>query len=219
MTRLNILYEDNHIIVVYKYPGMLSQSDNTKDLDMLSLIKIYLKERYHKSGQAYVGLVHRLDRPVGGVMVYAKTSKAASRLSDQIRNKQMIKKYYALVHGFMEEENGVLKNRIEKINNKKVLLDTPNGKEALLKYNTIKKINNFSLVDITLLTGRYHQIRLQFSSRNHPLYGDYLYGTKNEKELALIAYSLSFKHPTTQEQLSFEIDIKNTNFNKILINC
>ena len=113
MIRLNILYEDNHIIVVYKYPGMLSQSDNTQDLDMLSLIKIYLKERYHKPGQAYVGLVHRLDRPVGGVMVYAKTSKAASRLSEQIRSKQMIKKYYAFNLVCMKEIYGILQNKIE----------------------------------------------------------------------------------------------------------
>ncbi len=219
MIKLNILYEDNHIIVVYKYPGMLSQSDNTKDLDMLSLIKLYLKDRYHKPGQAYVGLVHRLDRPVGGVMVYAKTSKAASRLSEQIRNKQMIKKYYAIIHGYMNEENGILKNKIEKLDNKKVLLDSKNGKDAILKYATIKKWNNYSLVDITLLTGRYHQIRLQFSSRNHPLYGDYLYGAKNEKELALIAYSLFFLHPVTKEQLTFQINVNNTYFGKILKNC
>ncbi len=219
MIRLNILYEDNHIIVVYKYPGMLSQSDNTQDLDMLSLIKIYLKERYHKPGQAYVGLVHRLDRPVGGVMVYAKTSKAASRLSEQIRSKQMIKKYYAIIHGCMKEKYGILQNKIEKLDNKKVLLDTPSGKDALLKYEIIRTINNYSLVDITLLTGRYHQIRLQFSSRNHPLYGDYLYGAKNEKNLALIAYSLTFLHPVTKEKLTFEIDINNTYFGKILTNC
>ena len=138
-------------------------------------------------------------------------------LDNKDKNKEVTAKYDVIV--FDAEPEGICAAISAARNNKKVLLDTPNGKEALLKYNTVKKINNFSLVDITLLTGRYHQIRLQFSSRNHPLYGDYLYGAKNEKELALIAYSLSFKHPTTQEQLRFEIDIKNTNFNKILINC
>ena len=114
MTRLVILYEDNHIIVVYKFPGILSQSDNTKDLDMVSIIKTYLKERYHKPGNVYLGLVHRLDRPVKGVMVFAKTSKAAARLSKQIRNGQMHKKYYAVVEGILKEKEGILENKIVK---------------------------------------------------------------------------------------------------------
>ena len=215
MTRLVILYEDNHIIVVYKFPGILSQSDNTKDLDMVSIIKTYLKERYHKPGNVYLGLVHRLDRPTKGIMVFAKTSKAAARLSEQIRNGQMHKKYYAVVEGILKEKEGILENKIEKIDNKKVLIDTPNGKEAKLKYKVIKEKDNLSLVDITLLTGRYHQIRLQFSSRNHPLYGDTLYGSKYKGDLALISYSLSFIHPTTKEKMCFEIKINSqimTNF-------
>lgn len=215
MTRLVILYEDNHIIVVYKFPGILSQSDNTKDLDMVSIIKTYLKERYHKPGNVYLGLVHRLDRPVKGVMVFAKTSKAAARLSKQIRNGQMHKKYYAVVEGILKEKEGILENKIEKIDNKKVLIDSPNGKEASLEYKVLKEKDNLSLVDINLLTGRYHQIRLQFSSRNHPLYGDTLYGSKYKGDLALISYSLSFIHPTTKEKMCFEIKINSqimTNF-------
>ena len=215
MTRLVILYEDNHIIVVYKFSGILSQSDNTKDLDMVSIIKTYLKDRYHKPGNVYLGLVHRLDRPVKGVMVFAKTSKAAARLSKQIRNGQMHKKYYAVVEGILKEKEGILENKIEKIDNKKVLIDTPNGKEARLEYKVLKEKDNLSLVDITLLTGRYHQIRLQFSSRNHPLYGDTLYGSKYKGDLALISYSLSFIHPTTKEKMCFEIKINSqimTNF-------
>lgn len=215
MTRLVILYEDNHIIVVYKFSGILSQSDNTKDLDMVSIIKTYLKDRYHKPGNVYLGLVHRLDRPVKGVMVFAKTSKAAARLSEQIRNGQMHKKYYAVVEGILKEKEGILENKIEKIDNKKVLIDSINGKEAKLEYKVIKEKDNLSLVDITLLTGRYHQIRLQFSSRNHPLYGDTLYGSKYKGDLALISYSLSFIHPTTKEKMCFEIKINSqimTNF-------
>ena len=215
MTRLVILYEDNHIIVVYKFSGILSQSDSTKDLDMVSIVKTYLKDRYHKPGNVYLGLVHRLDRPVKGVMVFAKTSKAAARLSEQIRNGQMHKKYYAVVEGILKEKEGILENKIEKIDNKKVLIDSPNGKEARLEYKVLKEKDNLSLVDINLLTGRYHQIRLQFSSRNHPLYGDTLYGSKYKGDLALISYSLSFIHPTTKEKMCFEIKINSqimTNF-------
>ena len=215
MTRLVILYEDNHIIVVYKFSGILSQSDSTKDLDMVSIIKTYLKDRYHKPGNVYLGLVHRLDRPVKGVMVFAKTSKAAARLSKQIKNGQMHKKYYAVVEGILKEKEGILENKIEKLDNKKVLIDSQNGKEAKLKYKVLKEKDNLSLVDITLLTGRYHQIRLQFSSRNHPLYGDTLYGSKYKGDLALISYSLSFIHPTTKEKMCFEIKINSqimTNF-------
>ena len=215
MTRLVILYEDNHIIVVYKFSGILSQSDSTKDLDMVSIVKTYLKDRYHKPGNVYLGLVHRLDRPVKGVMVFAKTSKAAARLSKQIRNGQMHKKYYAVVEGILKEKEGILENKIEKIDNKKVLIDSQNGKEAKLKYKVIKEKDNLSLVDINLLTGRYHQIRIQFSSRNHPLYGDTLYGSKYKGDLALISYSLSFIHPTTKEKMCFEIKINSqimTNF-------
>ena len=215
MTRLVILYEDNHIIVVYKFSGILSQSDSTKDLDMASIIKTYLKDRYHKPGNVYLGLVHRLDRPVKGVMVFAKTSKAAARLSKQIRNGQMHKKYYAVVEGILKEKEGILENKIEKIDNKTVLIDSQNGKEAKLKYKVIKEKDNLSLVDINLLTGRYHQIRIQFSSRNHPLYGDTLYGSKYKGDLALISYSLSFIHPTTKEKMCFEIKINSqimTNF-------
>ena len=215
MTRLVILYEDNHIIVVYKFSGILSQSDSTKDLDMVSIVKRYLKDRYHKPGNVYLGLVHRLDRPVKGVMVFAKTSKAAARLSKQIRNGQMHKKYYAVVEGILKEKEGILENKIEKLDNKKVLIDSPNGKEAKLEYKVIKEKDNLSLVDINLLTGRYHQIRIQFSSRNHPLYGDTLYGSKYKGDLALISYSLSFIHPTTKEKMCFEIKINSqimTNF-------
>ena len=127
----------------------------------------------------------------------------------------MHKKYYAVVEGILKEKEGILENKIEKIDNKKVLIDSPNGKEARLEYKVLKEKDNLSLVVINLLTGRYHQIRLQFSSRNHPLYGDTLYGSKYKGDLALISYSLSFIHPTTKEKMCFEIKINSqimTNF-------
>ena len=198
MTKLDILYEDNHIIVVFKPAGILSQADKSGDVDMITIIKSYLKEKYNKPGNVYLGLVHRLDRPVSGIMVFAKTSKAASRLSEEIRNNKMHKKYLAIIHGYLDVKEGTLVNRIEKLDNKKVLIDTPKGKEAVLNYKVIKEKNNLSLVDINLVTGRYHQIRLQFASINHPLYGDYLYNKKDTNKLALVCYSLSFIHPTTK---------------------
>ena len=191
--------------MVIKPVNVLSQADNTNDEDMLTLIKKYIKEKYQKPGNVYLGLVHRLDRPVGGIMVFAKTSKAASRLSDQIRNNQMHKSYYAVVHGILQNKEGTLKNKIEKLDNKKVLIDTPNGKEAILNYKVIKEKDNLSLLDINLVTGRYHQIRLQFANIDHPLYGDNLYGKKDNKNIALFAYKLSFLHPTTKEELTFEV--------------
>lgn len=205
MTKLDILYEDNHIIVVFKPAGILSQADKSGDVDMLTIIKSYLKEKYNKPGNVYLGLVHRLDRPVSGIMVFAKTSKAASRLSEEIRNNKMHKKYLAIIHGYLDVKEGTLVNKIEKLDNKKVLIDTPKGKEAVLNYKVIKEKNNLSLVDINLVTGRYHQIRLQFASINHPLYGDYLYNKKDTNKLALVCYSLSFVHPTTKKNMNFNL--------------
>ncbi len=204
MNNLNILYEDNHLIVVIKPAGILSQADNTKDEDMLTIIKKYLKEKYNKPGNVYLGLVHRLDRPVGGIMVFAKTSKAASRLSEQIRNNEFHKSYLALIYGIMEPLNGSLKDKIEKLDNQEVKLNTPNGKEALLNYETLKVKDNISLVKVNLVTGRYHQIRVQFASRNHPLLGDHKHGKKDNYNLCLFAYELSFKHPVTKELLTFK---------------
>ena len=203
MVKLNILYEDNHIIVVFKPAGILSQADKTGDDDMLTLIKKYIKEKYNKPGNVYLGLVHRLDRQVSGIMVFAKTSKAASRLSEEIRNNKMHKKYRAIIHGYLDKKEGTLINRIEKLDNKKVLIDTPSGKEAILNYKVIKEKNNLSLVDIDLVTGRYHQIRIQFASINHSLLGDYLYNKMDTNNLALVSYSLSFIHPTTKEKMNF----------------
>lgn len=205
MNKLNILYEDNHIIVVEKMVNVLSQSDITGDADMLSLVKAYIKEKYQKKGNVYVGLVHRLDRPVGGIMVFAKTSKAASRLNEQIKNNFMQKSYYAIIHGYLENKEGILEDKIEKISNKEVKLNTPNGKEAKLEYKVIGEKDNLSIVDINLITGRFHQIRLQFSSRGYPLYGDQLYGKKDNNQIALFAYKLKFIHPTKKEEMVFTL--------------
>ena len=210
MNKLNVIYEDNHIIVVEKQPNIPSQADKTEDIDMLTIIKEYIKEKYNKPGNVYLGLVHRLDRPVGGVMVFAKTSKAASRLSDQVREKIFKKKYLAVVDGRFEQSKGILENYLykdERNNISKVVnKDKKNAKLAKLEYEVLKydeKIN-LSLVRVKLYTGRHHQIRVQFASRNHSLYGDQKYGTRGRgKQLCLWAYKLSFAHPTTKEHLEF----------------
>ena len=215
MNKLNILYEDNHVIVVVKPFNVLSQSDITGDIDMLSLVKDYIKVKYNKPGNVYVGLVHRLDRPTSGIMVFAKTSKAASRLSEQIRTHQFNKEYIAVVHGIMENNNGTMIDYIKKEEKRAVITSENNEKtgnnwkRAELNYEVIavNKQENLSLVDISLITGRYNQIRVQFASRNHPLYGDNKYGKLDKKQLCLVAKSLEFIHPTTKELMKFKIDI------------
>ena len=208
---LKVLYEDNHVIVVEKPVNVPSQGDKTGDEDMLTIIKKYLKDKYNKPGEVYLGLVHRLDRPTGGVMVFARTSKAASRLSEQVRNKQIHKKYLAIVDGKMENDKGTFKDYLvknEKNNMSRIATEKDkNAKEAILDYEVLKysKEINLSVVKIDLHTGRHHQIRVQFASRGHSLYGDQKYGTRGRgKQLSLWAYYLSFTHPTTKEFMEFE---------------
>lgn len=207
---LKVLYEDNHVIVVEKPVNIPSQGDKTGDIDMLTIIKQYLKEKYNKPGNVYLGLVHRLDRPVGGVMVFAKTSKAAARLSEQVRNKEFKKRYLVIVNGKFEDKKGtfndyLLKN--EKSNMSKVVKEgTKNSKLAILDYEVIKYDSelNLSVLNINLHTGRHHQIRVQLSSRGHSIYGDQKYGGRGHgKQICLWAYKLTFFHPISREELTF----------------
>jgi len=207
---INVLYEDNHIIVVEKKINIPICEDDSHDLDMLSMVKEYLKEKYNKPGNVYLGLVHRLDRPVGGVVVFAKTSKAASRLSEQVREKHLQKKYYAVIIGNIEKK-GILKDCLLKDTKTNTVKVDSKGKEAVLEYEIIAQKDGMSLVDINLITGRSHQIRVQFSSRNCPLYGDNKYN-KNAKageQIALFAYQLTLIHPVTKEEMIFKLDKPN----------
>lgn len=201
---IKIIYEDNHLLVVEKPINMLVQADDTKDEDLLTKLKMYLKEKYHKPGNVYLGLVHRLDRPVGGVMVFAKTSKAAARLSEQVRTNKIQKVYYAVLDGRMKSDKGILKDKLLKNSKTNITSVDKKGKEAELYYEVCDIRDNLSLVKINLKTGRSHQIRVQFSSRGCPLYGDQKYGGKAVKaQIALYAYQLSFFHPITKELLCF----------------
>lgn len=202
---LEVLYEDNHVIVAYKPAGILSQADNTGDLDMLTLIKQYIKKKYNKEGNVFLGLVHRLDRMTSGVMVFARTSKAAMRLSEDIKNHQFFKEYLAVCEGEVSQyEPKILVNYLAKDEKNNKSYVSENGKEAILTYQTIKTKNNKSLVKISLKTGRHHQIRVQMSNLGHPLYGDIKYGSKYQDNLALQAFKLSFYQPVSRELLTFE---------------
>lgn len=209
---IKILYEDNHLLVVEKPINIPVCEDESKDKDLLTMLKEYLKEKYKKTGNVYLGLIHRLDRPVGGIMVFAKTSKCASRLSEQVRTNNINKKYYAVIEGNIKEKD-TLKDKLLKDTKNNIVKVDKNGKDSELEYSLIKynKEKNLSLVDIKLITGRSHQIRVQFSSRNHPLFGDQKYN-KNSKigeQIALYSYQLSFNHPITKELLVFKEEIPN----------
>ena len=211
MQKLKVIYEDNHIIVVEKIPNVPSQSDKTGDIDMLTMVKQYIKEKYNKPGNVYLGLVHRLDRPVGGIMIFAKTSKAASRLSDQVREKVFKKKYLAVVDGKIENKSGTLEDYLYKDERKNISKVVNKGKKnakfAKLDYDVIKydEVKNLSLVKVNLHTGRHHQIRVQLSNFGHSIFGDQKYGTRGQgKQIALWAYELTIKHPITKEEMTFK---------------
>ena len=208
---LIVLYEDNHVIVVLKPQNVPSCVDETKDKDLLTVIKEHIKERENKQGNVYVGLVHRLDRPTGGVMVYAKSSKAAARLSEQMKTGDFEKKYAAVLTGTPREKDATLTNYLKKnpINN--MVYVCPQGTEgakfAELEYNILEEKNGLSLALVKLHTGRSHQIRVQMANIGTPVYGDMRYGGEKAKKgkLALWAVSLSFTHPVSKERMCFKI--------------
>lgn len=206
---LNVLYEDNHLIVVEKPINVLSQKDITNDFDMNEIIKEYLKRKYQKPGNVYLGLVHRLDRRVGGVMVFAKTSKAASRLSEDIKNGSFHKLYLAKVKGKILK-NSSINIKIKKDENNYAIV-SDEGKESRLDYIVLDYDNNDTYVLVNLHTGRYNQIRASFNYINHPIINDYKYSKekKNSDELGLWCYAISIVHPITKEKLIFTLQPKN----------
>ena len=208
MNAPHILFEDNHLLVVEKPENLPVQADASGDADLLSVCKTYIKETYHKPGEAYLGLVHRLDRPVGGVMVFAKTSKAAARLTAQFKDRTAHKRYVAIVDGYAPSKgeciDWLLKD--EATNTTHVVKEgTPGAKKAILRYRTLARQNGTSLLDIELLTGRPHQIRVQLSSRNLPIVGDMRYHPKAKPgtQIRLWSYVLTIKHPTLSEPMTF----------------
>ena len=210
MNKLNVLYEDNHIIVVEKPVNVLSQGDETGDVSLLDMVREYVKEKYNKPGNVFIGLIHRLDRPVGGIMVFARTSKAASRLSKQVSERGFTKKYYAIVTGKMEKDSDIFIDNLKRLDNGNTIV-SKDGKKSVLSYKVVEysKDVDASLVDISLETGRHHQIRVQFASRGHALLGDQRYGKQDKTQIALYSYELEFMHPVTKEKMKFELKPNN----------
>jgi len=213
MEDLQIIYEDNHLLVVIKPQNVPVQEDESKDKDLLTMLKEYLVEKYNKPGKAYLGLVHRLDRPTGGVMVFAKTSKAAERLCEQIKTGEMEKTYLTVVEGEPRIKADRLSHYLkkdEKTNTVTVCPKLENGaKLAELDYKVLDTKDNLSLVKVKLLTGRSHQIRVQMRTLDTPVYSDLKYGTstktKAPTKMALWATDLKFTHPTTKERMAFRV--------------
>ncbi|MBG9982776.1 RluA family pseudouridine synthase [Aerococcaceae bacterium DSM 111020] len=206
---MDIIYQDNHLFVVVKEPNQLVQGDVTADLDLLTKAKQYIKTHENKPGNVYLGLVHRLDRPVGGAIVFAKTSKAASRLSDQLRRRNITRHYYAITDQLVNKRTGKLIDYLykDRSNNQSYVVnqDHPNAKKTILHYECIAQKDDHSLIKVQLETGRPHQIRVQMAHAGMPIVGDQKYhpNPKHHQQIALWAEELSLDHPTLKKRMTF----------------
>jgi 23S rRNA pseudouridine1911/1915/1917 synthase len=205
---LDVLYEDNHCIAVVKPARVLTAGDQTGDVSLLDAVKDYLKQKYKKPGKVFAGLVHRLDRPVSGVVLFARTSKAASRLSEQFREGTVQKTYRAIVEGTVEESSGELMDWVLKEEESNIVrivpARTPSARECRLRFRRVQSLQDLTLVEIVPATGRSHQIRVQLAAHGHPICGDRKYGSKHAMQgtIALHAAQLTFDHPTRHEAVT-----------------
>ena len=205
-TKLHVLYEDNHLIAVNKKSGDITQGDKTGDTPLSEIVKDFLKKKYDKPGNVYLGTIHRIDRPTTGVIIYAKTSKALSRMNEKFRNNEISKKYWAIVKNKLPKQSDILENYLSKNNkkNKSFVTKEKDGKYSKLNYKIIKSLDNYHLYEIKPDTGRHHQIRVQLSNIGSPIKGDLKYGAKRSNKdasICLHAREIVFEHPVTKEEL------------------
>ena len=215
---MNIIYEDNHLIIINKAPGELSQSDITKDPSLVDDIKVYLKHKYQKKGNVYLGLVNRLDRPTSGLLIFSKTSKSLTRMNKIQKLRKIKKTYYAVTEKRPKNESDQLINYLKKNQSKNksfvVNENDPKAKKAILKYRLIKKLKNYFLLEIILETGRHHQIRCQLSNIGCPIKGDVKYGAKRpniDRSISLHSKKIEFTHPVSNKELTFTAEPPKSN--------
>lgn len=209
---MEIVYEDNHVIVVSKSAGEIVQGDKTGDKPLSEFVKEYLKTKYSKPGNVFCGVVHRIDRPVSGLVIFARTSKALTRLNEMLRKNEIHKTYWAMVEGHPEQEEGTLECWMYSDGrmNKSFVCgpDHPEAKKAVLKYRTVAKGERYSILEVELITGRKHQIRLQLSRMGHPIQGDLKYGARRSNPdggISLIAKEIDFIHPVSKERIHLTV--------------
>ena len=220
---MQVIYEDNHIIIVNKQSGEIVQGDKTGDTPLSDIVKAYLKEKYHKPGDALLGVVHRLDRPVSGVVVFAKTSKALTRLNKMFSGGEVHKTYWAITKNAPKEVEGTLEHwlvRNEKQNKSYAYAkEKPRSKHAVLKYRLLGKTDNYHLIEVELLTGRHHQIRCQLAAMGCPIKGDLKYGAKRSNpdgSISLMSRKVEFVHPVSKETVCVEAPVPNDNIWKTI---
>ena len=208
---MQVIYEDNHIIIVSKQSGEIVQGDKTGDMPLSETVKAYIKEKYAKPGAVFLGVVHRLDRPVSGLVVFARTSKALSRLNDMFRNGEVHKTYWAIVQSRPPQDEGMLEHWLvrNEQQNKSYAYDheRPRAKKAVLKYRLIGQSDRYYLLEVHLLTGRHHQIRCQLAAMGCPIKGDLKYGAKRstpDGSISLLARRVEFVHPVSKETIAVE---------------
>lgn len=221
---MQVLYEDNHIIIVSKDSGEIVQGDKTGDKPLSELVKAYIKEKYAKPGEVFLGVVHRLDRPVAGVVVFARTSKALARLNDMFRNGEVHKTYWAIVQNPPKEAEGTLTDwlwRNEKQNKSYVVPEgRKDAKQAILKYKTIKQLDRYTVLEVELMTGRHHQIRCQLANMGCVIKGDLKYGAKRSNpdgSISLLAYSVRFIHPVSKQEVYIKAQLPKEDLWQLLI--
>ncbi len=220
---LDILFEDNHLIIINKKPGDIVQKDKTNDISLLEIVKEYLKRKYNKPGNVYLGLIHRIDRPTSGLVMFAKTSKALSRMNNMLKGKMIVKTYWAITKNKPEKESSQLVHWLKK-NEKKnksthFSRETKNAKKAILDYRIIKELENYFLLEIIMRSGRHHQIRCQLQAIGCPIKGDLKYGAKrsnSDGSIDLHAKHLKFIHPVTKKEVNLNAPVRE---NKIWQSC